>query len=123
LVFFGLAICCGIYVIQKLREFRIDRTAGNAAARHVNRGYVQRLALIAALTVAYFIGLQYTGFPLATLLFLWAASSLLPYKNTIAKIVFAPVFTLFMGLFLSRALSLPLPRGVGIFYEFSEALF
>lgn len=117
-----LAITTSLLLIQKVAasasgEIGTDKAGGEGLA------YFIRLALIAGLIVLYYFGLKYVGFALATVAFLWAAANVLPFRKLWVKIVFAPAFTLALGFFFSRALSLPLPRGQGVFYSFSTALF
>jgi putative tricarboxylic transport membrane protein len=81
-----------------------------------------RLLGIAALTFAYFMGLQYLGFVPSTVVFLLLASLLLPLKRMATWLLFAPLFTAALKLFFTRALSLPLPRGTGVFYQLSLLL-
>jgi putative tricarboxylic transport membrane protein len=84
---------------------------------------IARLAIMAGLILAYFFGLQYMGFVVATILFLFAGSFVLPYRRYVIQAVFPIVFTFGMALFFSNVLSLPLPRGEGVFYDFSLLLF
>lgn len=117
-----LAITTSLMVIQNLAaavesEAATDRAVGEGAA------YYTRLSLIAGLILLYYFGLKYVGFGLATVVFLWAASNILRFPKVWIKVAFAPAFTLALGFFFSRALSLPLPRGQGVFYAISTALF
>lgn len=58
----------------------------------------------------------------STVVFLLAASLLLPLKRMATRLLFAPLFTAALTLFFTRALSLPLPRGTGVFYQLSLLL-
>lgn len=129
IVFGLLAVLAGLYLVQtlvlkpfwKIREPQAaapDEEADPAARR---AGTV-RLLGIAALTFAYFLGLQYLGFVPSTVVFLLAASLLLPLKRMATRLLFAPLFTAALTLFFTRALSLPLPRGTGVFYQLSLLL-
>ena len=117
-----LAITTSLLLIQKVAA----ATTGEAAADKAGgegHAYFIRLGLIAGLILLYYFGLKHVGFGLATVAFLWAASIVLPFSKVWVKIAFAPAFTLALGFFFSRALSLPLPRGQGVFYSISTALF
>ncbi|EEX12520.1 conserved hypothetical protein [Citreicella sp. SE45] len=128
LVFGALALCCAVHLAQKVAGLIAAPSGGPRSEDEVIEaytpdGYYLRLVLTGALIVGYFIALQYIGFLLATMIFLWVGSWILPYRNTLAKLVFAPVFTILLAAFFSYGLSLSLPRGSGIFYELSQALF
>lgn len=122
LVLGALAICCTIQLAKKLVEMRAP-SSGAFLAGYMPIAYYLRLGLTAALIVAYFISLQYIGFLLATVLFLWAGAWIMPYRNTAVKLAFAPAFTLLLTAFFSYGLELSLPRGAGIFYDLSQALY
>ncbi len=117
-----LAITTSLLLIQKVAA-AAKGAADPALAGGEGQGYFFRLGLIAGLILLYYFGLKYVGFGIATVAFLWCASNVLPFSNVWIKIAFAPIFTLALGLFFSRGLSLPLPRGQGIFYSISTAVF
>lgn len=76
-----------------------------------------RLIATAALVVLYFMGLQYVGFVLSTVVFLALAVQVTDYGNTWAKIVFPFAFTALLVAVFDRLMALPLPRGAGWFYQ------
>ncbi|MBU2960737.1 tripartite tricarboxylate transporter TctB family protein [Citreicella sp. C3M06] len=128
MVFGALGICCAIHLAQKVAGLIAapsggPRTLDEELEAYVPQGYYTRLIVTGALIIGYFFALQYVGFLLATLVFLWAGSFILPYRNTLAKLLFAPAFTLLLAAFFSYGLSLSLPRGTGIFYDLSQALY
>lgn len=128
LVFGALAFCCAVHVAQKVASLCVAQSGDPASEKTTLKsakpeGYYLRLTMTASLIIAYFFALQYVGFLLSTLIFLWAGAWLLPYRNIVAKIAFSPIFTLFLGAFFSYGLSLSLPRGTGVFYEISLAFF
>ncbi|MCH4813852.1 tripartite tricarboxylate transporter TctB family protein [Halomonas neptunia] len=128
LVFGALALCCAVHLAQKVASLRLASSGGptpekTALKSAMPEGYYLRLTMTASLIIVYFFALQYVGFLLATLVFLWAGAWLMPYRNNVAKIAFAPIFTLFLAAFFNYGLSLSLPRGTGIFYDLSQALF
>lgn len=123
-IVFGLLILFSAgLVIQKLLSLRSRADDAPAEKTAPDHGYFLRFGIIGALVVAYFLALQWVGFVIATVLFLWAASFVIPYRNLTAKLVFAPAFTACLTLFFSYGLSLPLPRGSGVFYDLSQKLF
>ncbi len=99
-----------------------DGEGGPARVFGLAPGAVRAGAMAAAI-FAYYLGFQTVGFAVATVLFLWVASFLLVYRNLVAKLVFAPVFTLLLTVFFSQVLSLPLPRGVGPFHDLNLLLY
>lgn len=128
MVFGALAVCCAIHLAQKVAGLiaapsGTPRSVEEELEAFTPPGYHLRLILTGALIVGYFFALQHVGFLLATLVFLWAGAFILPYRNMLAKLLFAPVFTLLLAAFFSYGLSLSLPRGKGIFYDLSQALF
>ncbi|MCP1673412.1 hypothetical protein J2T57_000504 [Natronocella acetinitrilica] len=78
-----------------------------------------KFLLAAVLTVGYFIALRYTGFLIATAVFMSIAVHITPYQRWWLKVVFPFVFTALVALLFVLVLSLPLPRGVGAFYQFN----
>ncbi|MBE9640361.1 tripartite tricarboxylate transporter TctB family protein [Salipiger mangrovisoli] len=128
MVFGALAICCAVHLAQKVAGL-IAAPSGMPLSEDEKleayrpEGYHLRLALTGGLVVGYFFALQYIGFLLATVIFLWAGAWILPFKNTAAKLTFAPVFTVLLAVLFSYGLQLSLPRGTGVFYDLSQALF
>lgn len=125
IVYAVLALLSGALVVQMLLALRAAAPAPAAvpAAAPPDRSRTLRILAIGALIVVYFLAFRVTGFLLATILFLWAASFLLDRRNPVAKLVFAPVFTLAITLLFSRVLSLPLPRGIEPFYGLNLMLY
>ncbi|MCF6410743.1 tripartite tricarboxylate transporter TctB family protein [Pseudalkalibacillus salsuginis] len=71
------------------------------------------------LVILYVLLLNAIGFIISTLLFLYGISLLLGQKKQLYSIIFAVLTTVvFIGLF-SVLLSIPLPRGLGIFRQLS----
>lgn len=122
IVFASLGLLAAALVVQKVLALRNAVTEGEDAGLP-DAGNLVRLGITGGLILAYFYAMQWIGFLFATVLFLWAASFVIPYRNLMAKLVFAPAFTVLLTLFFTRALSLPLPRGSGIFYDLSLKLF
>ncbi|TYC67798.1 tripartite tricarboxylate transporter TctB family protein [Stappia sp. BW2] len=120
----ALAVVSFLQLLQQAVGLRASLQSASAGTRSsVDPAYVARLVLIGGLILAYFFALQWLGFVIATLLFLWAASFATPYSNLTAKLLFSPLFTFGLCLFFTRGLSLPLPRGQGIFYDLSLLLY
>lgn len=99
------------------------RPSGSSGRSREWRINVKGMLLAVALVLGYFYGLEYAGFLVSTLVFLGIAINLLPYDNRIVKFIFPFIFTFLMILFFSYALSLPLPRGVGIFYGINSMFY
>ncbi len=87
-----------------------------------SRATVLRFLAIGGLTLGYFVALQRVGFVPASLVFLFTASLLLPMGGLLVRALFAPIFTAVLVVFFTRGLSLPLPRGTGMFFQFSLML-
>lgn len=117
-----LGLTTTLLLIQKTSAVLRGDAAENLPGTE-GMAYFLRLALISGLILLYYFGLKYVGFFLATVIFVWAASNVMPFRRPWVKLIFAPAFTLGLGLFFSQALSLPLPRGQGVFYTISTSLF
>jgi hypothetical protein len=122
IVFATIAVLSAILLAQKLRALFAGGEGASWSGHGIDRGMVIRLGLTAGLILGYYIALQVVGFVLSTVVFLWAASFVTRYDNLRAKLIFAPVFTGLLLVVFTRVLSLPLPRGRGIFNDFSLLL-
>ncbi len=130
LVFGLMALTTGGQVISSILGLRAQLKAWNAGlATNTGMPSAQsvfislRVIAMAILIMAYYFGFQYLGFSIATLLFLWLASFTVSFKMAAVKILFAPLFTLILVFIFTRVLALPLPRGVGVFYDISLLLY
>lgn len=113
------AILTGIIALQNAWGWWQDRKAAMGEAVEFDWGKIGRMAAMGALVVVYFIAFDRIGFLLSTTVFLWIAALVLPGGRVWTKLVFAPVFTIVLTAMFSRVLGLPLPRGDGMFYQFS----
>lgn len=77
----------------------------------------KKLLLVSLLVITYFAGLKYAGFLFSTVAFLSIAVHLVSYPNRLAKALFPFVFTAMIIVIFAKTLSLPLPRGIGFFYD------
>lgn len=105
--------------VNNLRLFMVQQAnSGRAGAgdSDVNWG---KLLFAAALTILYVVVLRYLGFFVSTFVFVAIAQNIVPYENRLAKIIFPFAFTALISLVFLEVMSIPLPRGVGIFYQFS----
>jgi len=125
IVFGALALVAGAQVIHSAFGLRhAIETAPETSVDTANkRAGALRVGAMGALILGYYFGFQYMGFVAATMLFLWLASLVVPYRSLAVRLIFAPVFTFALALFFTRVLSLPLPRGRGIFYDLSLLLY
>lgn len=96
-----------------------------SAVNHVNKEpertlFKLSIPVLALLSIIIFvILLEFIGFILSSILFLYGLSLLLGAKKQLNSIIFAIITTaVFVALF-SILLQIPLPRGVGIFRQFS----
>jgi hypothetical protein len=80
---------------------------------------IARMAAMGGLVLVYFVAFNQIGFLISTVAFLWVAAFALPGGAFWTKVVFPPLFTIALTALFSRVLDLPLPRGQGMFYEFS----
>ena len=120
-IFGAMALITGVMVARGL--FTFTRRGGGDSPGFVMTpeilGSVVRVAAMAALIILYFFGFQYFGFIVSTFAFLVLASFVIPYRNHLIRVGFAAIFTVVLVLFFTQALQLPLPRGVGAFYDFN----
>lgn len=122
---FGLmAVTSGLVALGSLRDWLAARRApASTSVNPADWGAIGRMVAMGVLVLVYFIAFGKVGFLLSTVIFLWAASAMIPSGKFWTKVVFAPVFTILLTLLFSYGLSLPLPRGVGPFYDFSLLLY
>ncbi|CUH60047.1 tripartite tricarboxylate transporter TctB family protein [Thalassobacter stenotrophicus] len=80
---------------------------------------IGRMAAMGGLVLLYFFTFDRVGFLLATVAFLWVAAFSLHGGRIMTKIIFAPVFTIALTALFTKVLGLPVPRGDGVFYQFS----
>ncbi len=121
IIFGTMALITGTLVIRSFLELRRSGEAmqGAFAMSDEFRYTALRIAAMGLLILVYFWAFQTVGFILATFGFLVLASFVIPYHNMGMRFLFAATFTIALVLFFTRALELPLPRGVGVFYDFN----
>ncbi len=122
---FGLmAITSGLVALGSLRDMLAARRApASTSVNPADWGTIGRMGAMGLLVLFYFIAFGKVGFVLSTIAFLWAASAMIPSGRFWTKVAFAPIFTALLTLLFAYGLSLPLPRGVGPFYELSLLLY
>ncbi|MCL4439228.1 MAG: tripartite tricarboxylate transporter TctB family protein [Firmicutes bacterium] len=112
-----LAIMLVIESVRKKRHLQVIGQGG--VEKQEREGLVRMLGAGALLLVYIFIGLQYVGFVLSTLLFTVAFMVLLGNRRPLPLVLTPLLITGLSVAVFSRMLLVPLPRGVGIFYLFS----
>jgi len=114
------AVLTGIIAVQNALGWWRERRAATGGDRlDFDLVRLGRMIAMGALVVVYFIAFDRVGFLLSTVGFLWIAAFSLPGGRLVPKLIFAPVFTIVLTAMFSRVLGLPLPRGDGVFYQFS----
>ncbi|MDN5344864.1 MAG: putative tricarboxylic transport rane protein [Clostridia bacterium] len=107
-------------VIESIRKQRQLQAASQSEEKQPEHAGLVRMLTAAALLLAYiFIGLQYVGFVLSTLLFTVAFMALLGNRRPLPLVLTPLLITGLSVAVFSRMLLVPLPRGVGIFYLLS----
>lgn len=121
IIFATMALITGTLVVRGLIGLRTKSQSAEPAFNMTTEHWlsVTRVAVMGALILGFFFAFQYVGFILSTFAFLLLASFVIPYKNNVIRAVFAAGFTILLVLFFTKALQLPLPRGVGVFYDFN----
>ncbi|MEL6511157.1 MAG: tripartite tricarboxylate transporter TctB family protein [Pseudomonadota bacterium] len=119
IIFGTMALITGTLVVRSFLAMRDSgaRLQGAFTMSDDFRYTALRITAMGGLILVYFWAFQTTGFILATFGFLVLASFVIPYHNMGMRFLFAAVFTVALVLFFTRALELPLPRGVGVFYD------
>lgn len=82
-----------------------------------------KMVLMGLLCIAYYWGLSLLGFVLATIVFMWLAMAIIGGAKKITAIIFPIIFTVVLAVVFVKLLELSLPRGMGIFHEFSLLLY
>lgn len=114
------AVLTGVIALQNGLQWLRERRAGvSGGTVEFDGARLGRMAAMGLLVVVYFVAFDRVGFLIATTAFLWIAALSLPGDRLWTKIAFAPVFTIVLTAVFSRVLGLPLPRGEGVFYQFS----
>lgn len=105
--------------IRKRDEIR-PKSQSSPASSRINQS---KMILMGGLCIAYYWGLSLMGFIIATILFMWLAMVVIGGTKKATLILFPILFTgVLAGLFI-KGLELSLPRGVGLFYQFSLLLY
>lgn len=122
-VFVVLSVCLLFQNVRILiNEFHKNREEGSRkeipskTAEKVNWKMFTAMSLMCLL---YFWGLQILGFIISTTIFLRISSSIIGVKGRIQKYLFPILFTSIVAILFVKVLNLSLPRGAGIFREFS----
>jgi putative tricarboxylic transport membrane protein len=87
--------------------------------RDVSSSHFQKPILLALLGAVYFALFDELGFIVSTLLFTASTVLLLGRRRPIEVSLFSLGFTATLLIIFVKALNVPLPRGVGVFREFS----
>lgn len=69
--------------------------------------------------ILYSVGLYFLGFIISSILFLYLLSQVLGTKKKLSVMLFVVIITAVIVWLFSIVLKVPLPRGIGIFREFS----
>lgn len=125
IVFGSMALISGLLVIRNILGLRGANATEEPPFTMTaeNWSTVLRVSAMGGLILAFFFAFQKVGFIIATFGFLILASFVMPYRNHIIRIAFAAGFTIFLVLFFTQALKLPLPRGVGAFYDLNRLVY
>ncbi|WP_164084950.1 tripartite tricarboxylate transporter TctB family protein [Pseudazoarcus pumilus] len=123
-----LAVVAVIALVQLLQQFftyLATREVRNVRTDDGEASVVnwRKLGGAAVLILGYFVGLQTIGFILATVIFLLLATRLIGYGNWRIALIYPFVFTGLVTLVFVKVLSMPLPRGAGIFETFSRLIY
>lgn len=121
IIFGTMALLTGIMIVRGLMGLREVKAKAEPAFVMTREHWlsVARIGAMGGLILAFYFAFQYAGFILSTFAFLIFASFVIPYRNHVIRVVFAAGFTVLLVLFFTKALQLPLPRGVGVFYDFN----
>lgn len=121
IIFGTMAVVTGILVVRGLLDLRAGRDASSPAFTMTTENWLSatRVAVMGGLILGFYFAFQYVGFILSTFTFLLLASFVIPYRHNLIRVAFAAGFTVLLVLFFTQALQLPLPRGVGGFYDFN----
>ncbi|HSR12982.1 MAG TPA: tripartite tricarboxylate transporter TctB family protein [Thermodesulfobacteriota bacterium] len=88
------------------------------------RGRARRVVFAAsAATLAYIFAMQWLGFGVATLFYVLAFTVILGERRRWVLILSPVLVTVFILIVFSKFISIPFPRGVGVFADLSRILF
>lgn len=128
-----ILVCIGILSILILYEnisalrvgFREKREGPSGCGQEAASSTVNwnKMILMSMLCIAYYWGLSFFGFIIATIIFMWLAMAVIGGAKRIMAVVFPIVFTTALALVFTKLLELSLPRGMGIFHDLSLLLY
>lgn len=84
--------------------------------------FTNKLVIGSIIIGVYSLILDYFGYLLSTILFIFLYMTLLSEKRLVFKIVTSLVATLVIYIIFARVLQVPLPRGIGILRDFALLL-
>ena len=119
----GLSVLLLVASIKKSRRAAEPAAAPAPEARAEVRRQRITVALSSACFLAYMIAVPYVGFILATFLFIPAfALALGERRKTVLLIAPVVLTAIIMGLF-AKFITIPFPKGVGVFAVFSRLFY
>jgi len=119
-----IGLVAAVILVSSVRQLRLylgTRSGGTRSPKSpgVTGFLMGKNVILVALTLSYLYAFQLLGFIVATFIFLLLATALLGVRHKIATVLFPLLFTSGLMLLFTRVLNLPLPRGEGIFRDFS----
>lgn len=110
-------------IVELLKSGIGARPSTDALAEGTQKPAIPTLLLVMVLSVAYTIALEYIGFLLSITMYQAVILYVLRFRGVTTLIIFPLALTATFYLIFVRLLSLPFPRGEGIFLYFSRLFY
>jgi putative tricarboxylic transport membrane protein len=116
-------VLTGVLLIRNFIELLKSRTGVRASTEASQKPATLSLLLIMSLSLAYAVALEYLGFLLSIVFFQVILLYILRIRSAYTLIVFPLGLTATFYLIFVKLLSLPFPRGEGMFLYFSRLFY
>lgn len=124
IIFGMMALLTGCITVNNLMQILRKRASRDDHETLVSDwGAIARMSAMGLLVLVYFIAFGRVGFVISTLLFLWIGAFMLPSGKLWVKAIFSPILTAALTVVFAYLLELPLPRGIGPFYDLSLLIY
>lgn len=116
-----------IWFITNLRRYNLDKRGTEAALptseTMTSKSGIRKVALCSVCLLVYILVIPWIGFIPSTILFILAFILALEEKRKWVLIISPPLITAVIILIFAKFIMMPLPKGVGIFAEFSRLFY
>jgi len=116
-----LIVLIALNIFNSIRKYRKEENKRDFSISFHSL-FTNKLVIGSIIIGVYSLILDYFGYLLSTILFIFLYMTLLSEKRLVFKIVTSLVATLVIYIIFARVLQVPLPRGIGILRDFALLL-